>query len=227
MIATTWLLGVGGALLAACLAGPTYLWVEVGKLENPSYEVVEILKAGKFEVELRYYPEYLIAESTVMGNMKQGTSRGFRNVAGYIFGNNSARGQGDEAQTIAMTTPVRTEQPRKEVVAMTTPVRTELSKVASEMKVSFVMPKKYTQKTLPKPNSKDVKIKSVTAHRMVAIQFRGKSPDETKIEEMSQRLFQVLEREGMSPKGDLMIYQYHPPFMPGFMRRNEVAVRVA
>lgn len=43
---------------------------------------------------------------------------------------------------------------------------------------------------------------------------------------MSRRLFQALEEEHLTPKGGLMIYQYHPPFMPGFLRRNEVAVRV-
>ncbi|CAN0426351.1 unnamed protein product, partial [Scytosiphon promiscuus] len=43
---------------------------------------------------------------------------------------------------------------------------------------------------------------------------------------VSRDLFQAVDQEGLTPKGGLMIYQYHPPFMPGFLRRNEVAVRV-
>lgn len=47
-----------------------------------------------------------------------------------------------------------------------------------------------------------------------------------KIAEVARDLFQALEEDGLTPKGGLMVYQYHPPFMPGFLRRNEVAVKV-
>lgn len=36
----------------------------------------------------------------------------------------------------------------------------------------------YTSETLPTPNSRNVKIKHLGAHRMVAIRFSGRSPDE-------------------------------------------------
>ncbi|CAM9989227.1 unnamed protein product [Laminaria digitata] len=160
--------------------------------------------------------------------MKAGTSKGFRNVARYIFGDNSGgrvtEEGGVEPQKVAMTAPVRTEQPQK--IAMTSPVQTVLRGDLRKMKVSFVMPKKYNAGTLPKPKGKDVKIKSIAAHRMVAVRFRGRSPDEAKVVEVSRGLFEVLEAEGLTPKGGMMIYQYHPPFMPGFLRRNEVAVKV-
>eukprot|EP00903_Cladosiphon_okamuranus_P020038 g18405.t2 len=125
-----------------------------------------------------------------------------------------------------MTAPVRTEQPQKATVAMTSPVRTEVKSNFRNMRVSFVMPKKYTTGTLPKPKNNKVRIRSVGAHRTVVVRFRGGSPDEKKVAEESRRLFQALEEEDLTPKGGLMIYQYHPPFMPGFLRRNEVAVRV-
>lgn len=38
----------------------------------------------------------------------------------------------------------------------------------------------YAAGTLPKPKNKNVKIRSVPAHRMVAVRFRGRSPDEVK-----------------------------------------------
>ncbi|CAN0557790.1 unnamed protein product, partial [Ectocarpus sp. 8 AP-2014] len=47
-----------------------------------------------------------------------------------------------------------------------------------------------------------------------------------KVAEVSRELFQALEGEGLTPKGGLLVYQYQPPFIPGFLRTNEVAVRV-
>lgn len=38
----------------------------------------------------------------------------------------------------------------------------------------------YAAGTLPKPKDKNVKIRSVPAHSMVAVRFRGRSPDEVK-----------------------------------------------
>lgn len=47
-----------------------------------------------------------------------------------------------EPEKVAMTAPVRTEQPQGTLVAMTSPVRTELKSSLRNMRVSFVMPKK-------------------------------------------------------------------------------------
>ncbi|CAN0186982.1 unnamed protein product, partial [Ascophyllum nodosum] len=201
----------------------------INSLERPPYKVSKTICVGGIKAELREYEPYLIAESEVTGDtMKAATSKGFRNVAGYIFGDNyGGRVSEDgtvEPQKVAMTAPVRTEQSQK--VAMTSPVRTQLWGNDGNMKVSFVMPRKYTPETLPKPKSKGVKIRRVGAHRLVAISFSGRSPDEDKIVRVSRDLFQALESEGLTPKGRLMVYQYHPPFMPGFLRRNEVAVQV-
>lgn len=64
----------------------------------------------------------------------------------YIFGDNAGSRVTEsgevEPQTVAMTAPVRTEQPQKATVAMTSPVRTEVKSNFRNMRVSFVMPKK-------------------------------------------------------------------------------------
>lgn len=41
-------------------------------------------------------------------------------------------------------------------------------------------PLQYNAGTLPKPKNKKVQIRSVGAHRMVAVRFRGRSPDEVR-----------------------------------------------
>ncbi len=52
--------------------------------EEPKYELIE--KSGDYE--LRQYHPMLIAEVLVDGNMDQASSKGFRLIADYIFGNN-------------------------------------------------------------------------------------------------------------------------------------------
>lgn len=53
-------------------------------LEKPSYQVVKTVRAGRFKAEIRHYEPYLIAESTVTEKtMRDGTSKGFMNVARY------------------------------------------------------------------------------------------------------------------------------------------------
>lgn len=37
----------------------------------------------------------------------------------------------------------------------------------------------------------------------------------------------TVQANGYVPEGDLMLYQYHPPFAPGFLRLNEVMYNVA
>ncbi|CAM9431701.1 unnamed protein product [Scytosiphon promiscuus] len=214
-----------------CVALPAKFLLSVSRLEKPTYTVSKTVRVGRVTAEVREYEPFLIAESVVSGGtMKEGTTKGFMNVARYIFGDNAggrlAESGEIEPQKVAMTAPVRTEQPQKAKVAMTSPVRTELKSNLRNMKVSFVMPKEYNARTLPKPKNNEVKIRSVDAHRMMAVRFRGQSPDEKKVAEVSRDLFQAVDQEGFTPKGGLMIYQYHPPFMPGFLRRNEVAVRV-
>ena len=50
--------------------------------------------------------------------------------------------------------------------------------------------------------------------------------DKIKLAEMTQHLFEALKAEGLTPKGDVMLYQYHPMILPGFLRRNEIVVQV-
>ena len=65
-------------------------------IEEPAFK--SILHEGAFEV--RDYASLVVAEVTVSGDQKEAASRGFRLLAGYIFGGNKRR------QSIAMTAPV-------------------------------------------------------------------------------------------------------------------------
>ncbi len=75
--------------------------------EEPNYEVLE--KDG--DIELREYAPMVIAETVIDGDMGEASSAGFKRIAGYIFGDNTAQQGGNEK--IAMTAPV-TMQPNNQ-----------------------------------------------------------------------------------------------------------------
>lgn len=57
--------------------------LSVNRLEKPAYQVSKTIRVGRIKAEVREYDSYLIAESVVSGGtMKEGTSKGFMNVAG-------------------------------------------------------------------------------------------------------------------------------------------------
>lgn len=69
------------------------------KLETPRYTVLRTLRGSPVSTfrqkplaELRQYDSYLIAEVEILdaANMRQAANKGFRAVAGYIFGGNTA-----------------------------------------------------------------------------------------------------------------------------------------
>ena len=77
-------------------------------------------------------------------------TRGFRALAGYIFGGNEKEG------SIAMTGPVVMKENNTKI-AMTGPVT--MSGGDSTMSMSFIMPSQYESiSDLPKPNNDNVKI---------------------------------------------------------------------
>jgi len=80
--------------------------------ESPKYQVIDSVG----EVEIREYEPYLVAETTVDGDLETAGNRGFRVLAKYIFGDNQGK------RRIAMTTPVSQERVGGEKIAMTKPV---------------------------------------------------------------------------------------------------------
>ena len=83
--------------------------------EEPNFKLIE--KEGAYEI--REYPSLLIAEVIVDGTMREASSKGFRLLADFIFGNNQSQTGGSEK--IKMTAPVTTSA-SSEKIAMTAPV---------------------------------------------------------------------------------------------------------
>lgn len=184
-------------------------------IEKPKYTVLK--KDGKFEI--REYEEQILAEVEMRGDWDSALSKGFRVLAGYIFGANRAKAQ------IAMTAPVTEERGyQKEKIPMTAPVT---ARTVSEQrhKISFMMPAKYTMDTLPEPDSQEITFRKLEKHKAAVIRFsgylRGKLLDR-KTEEFKH----WLETENITPKSDFISAQYNPPWIPGLFRRNEIIVYI-
>jgi len=150
-----WLLAVLVVVaLGAALWGPI-----VSNVEQPNYKVAE--RSGA--IEIRDYAPMIVAEAEVSGDRRDAIGKGFRIIADYIFGNNTA------AQKVPITAPVT--QQGSEKIAMTAPVTQQGD--GNSWTVRFVMPASYTMETLPKPNNPAVMLKEVPAKRFAVIRFSG------------------------------------------------------
>ena len=181
-------------------------------IEEPSFTLIEKDQA----FELREYAPRVIAEVLVEGDMREASSKGFRLIADFIFGNNTA--QSGKSEKISMTAPVLIE-PRSEKISMTVPVGVQQENNA--WKVYFVMPSQYTLETLPKPNNPLVSIKLSPVQKFAVIRFSG-LVDEEKMAKKVSELKDWVAGKNLKVIGEPELARYNPPWTLTFFRRNEV-----
>jgi ATP-dependent Zn protease len=184
-------------------------------IEIPKYKVLK--KEGK--CELRQYDAYITASVDIKGkDYDAATNQGFSAIADYIFGNNTKK------DSISMTAPVLQEtKAASEKIAMTAPVVT--TKNENVYKISFVMPSKYTLKTLPRPNNDEVILTEVPSFKAAVITFSGLVNEKT-ISRKTEELRKWIEREKLKTTGLIQTARYDPPWTLWFLRRNEIITEV-
>ena len=166
----------------------------VSKTETPKYDLIK--SYNKFEV--RKYPEMILATTKLGGeSYSNNSSKGFRNVANYIFGGNN------ENKQISMTSPV-------------------MSSIEDSMSMSFIMPSEYKLSELPTPNNQNVKLSTQPEQTMAVISFGGFANDYD-IKYYTKILKEQLIKEGINANGKIYFQGYDPPFKL-FNRTNEVAI---
>jgi effector-binding domain-containing protein len=207
LVATLVLLGAVGAFIAILRGGEM-------AYESPSYELVERMD----EVEVRQYAPYLVAETRVQGTLETAGNQGFRILAAYIFGKNQG------TQRIAMTSPVGQEKAQGTNIAMTSPVTQE--REGSEFVIRFMMPSELSRSTLPTPNDPRIEIREIPARRLAAIRYSGRWTKE-RYDVYLTKLRETLHRNGYESVGEPLWARYNPPFMPWFLRRNEILTEFA
>ena len=181
--------------------------------EEPPYEVVD--RVG--ETEIRRYGARFGAETTVRGDRDRAMNQAFSILAKYIFGGNTQK------RDIAMTAPVAMDQGRQ--IAMTAPVATEATG-SGEMTMRFYLPPEIMPANAPEPNDKRVKLAEVPAETLAVLRFTGRWGQDA-FESRKAELLAGLRSSRWEPQGEPFTQLYDPPFTIPFLRRNEVAVRVA
>jgi hypothetical protein len=182
-------------------------------IEEAKYKVLE--REGDFE--LRQYQPHIVAETLVEGDFQEVGNEGFRRLYDYISGKNRKQ------QTIPMTAPV-SQEASSEKIPMTAPVNQE--QVGGKWRITFLMPSKYTLETLPEPADPRVQLTKVPGLLMAALSYSG-TWSRGRYEEKEKRLKELIRQKGLKIEGEPIFARYNPPFMPWFLRRNEVLIPVA
>lgn len=166
--------------------------------ELPPFDVVD--RIGK--VEIRQYKPHVVAEVVVDGGRRTAASRGFRALAGYIFGGN------DTGEKIAMTVPV-----------------SQIPQEDGRWAIRFMMPKDAVSAGLPGARNDAVQFEELAGGREAVFGFSGLAAPVT-IARAEQRLKDALVQAGMQPAGPMRLYFYDDPMTLPWKRRTEVAVPV-
>jgi SOUL heme-binding protein len=193
-----------------------FLSMSAMAIEEPKFATTRT--DGDFSV--RNYAPMVIAEVEVEGSLSEASSAGFRKIAGYIFGNNRAKGSG--SQSIAMTAPVAA-TPVK--IDMTAPVGATALADGRRFRIHFVMPSQYTLETLPAPVDPSVKLKAVPASRAAVVRFSGFTGD-ARVEDETRRLRTWVAAQHLREVGAPTLARYNPPWTLPFLRRNEIILPI-
>jgi len=153
-------------------------------------------------IEIRHYPTHLLVQVREPGEFFRAGNRGFQPLFNYIAGSNVA------GQKIAMTAPVLQEEVGED---------THL--------VSFVMPKDFDLESIPAPTSQRVSIVQIDEHFSAAIRFSG-SWNSQRFEDKGKELLAAVKSAGLVTVGSLYWARFDPPFKPGFMKHNEVLIKI-
>jgi hypothetical protein len=166
-------------------------------VETIKYELIR--EIGK--IEIRRYPKIVIAKV-------EDPENGFNLLYRFITGENRQK------EKVKMTTPVVSQK-----IQMTSPVFSDTGTMA------FVMPTEYTLETTPDPTDERVKIAEIPERLVAALCFSG-GWSEAHFEKERQELMKTLADAKIKTKGKTFTMLYNPPFIPGFLRRNEVAIEI-
>jgi hypothetical protein len=147
--------------------------------------------------------------------MDEASSKGFRLIADYIFGNNQAASS-SQSEKIAMTAPV-TLQPQQESVSMQT---------AKQWLVKFAMPSQYTLASIPKPKNNAVTLKEIPVKYFVVLNYSGLNTL-SKVQNKSMEAYEWAQKNNLKTLGSPQLSRYDPPWTLPMLRRNEMMIEIS
>jgi len=202
-----WIVALACAVLASLSP------IDAMATEEAPFTLVE--KQGDFE--LRRYAPYVVAETLVEGSsFEKAGNVAFKRLFGYISGDNAG------SRKISMTAPV-TQDSAPQKIAMTAPV--SQVQEGSAWRVAFVLPSSLTLDTAPVPNDARVKLVQMPARTEAVVRYSG-TWSKSRYDEQLARLQGFIKEKGLVAEGEPVFARYDPPFMPWFLRRNEILLTV-
>jgi hypothetical protein len=168
-------------------------------LEQPAYSVLK--KEGSIEV--RAYEQMLLQSVAVSGDQYDALRNGFRPLVRYI----GAKERDGEK------------------ISMTAPVMQILDDTKQEWIVSFSMPSKYNEDSLPNSNNNMVFIEVVPPTVTAVIRFSGRANADL-LGRKTAELMNWIDKQGYVAKEKPRYMFYNDPSTPPFLRRNEVMIAV-
>ena len=186
-------------------------------VEEPAYKVLNTFD----DFEVRQYSPYVVAETLAKGSYENAGDSAFSLLAGYIFGENQG------GKSIAMTAPVAQMPVRLDERQPVTQIRQSAAQSGddAEFIVQFAMPADMTLQTLPKPNDNRVVLRQLPERRLAVIRYSGNWSEEKYLKQL-QKLKSALEKQGLNWQGEPIWARYNSPWMPSFMRRNEIFLQI-
>ncbi len=170
-------------------------------------------------LEIREYEPRIIAHVKANGDFDDASSKGFKILADFIFGNNTIN---NSSKKISMTAPVSASISSKKI-SMTAPVIAENNN--NEWSISFVMPKEFTMETLPLPNNQNIKITALPKEKFAVVVFSG-LVRESSYNKKVNLLNEFIKKKKLTPLSSIQIARYNPPWTLPFFRRNELMVKI-
>lgn len=203
-----------GVLVACVFLSTVATGAPAMATEEPKFTVVQHTEA----FDVRRYAPVVVAETTVEGDWGEASNQGFRRLAGYIFGGNKSRTK------FAMTAPVGMQD---RVQVPKTALDTVRANGAHSWIVSFTMPAETALAAMPIPDDARVTLREVPV-RLVAAKRVGGWWSAANFADDGATFLRELAAAGLKPTGTgPVLARYNPPWIPFFMRRNEVLVELA
>lgn len=185
-----------GVMFFLFVGSQIYFYASSHNIEGYKYVVTKAYK----DFEVRKYEASLFTSVKLDTDLYQkASSKGFSILGGYIFGKNE----------------------KKEQISMTSPVAMSLEE---EMTMLFLVPKKFTKESLPKPKNSKIKFIEVPEKKMAAITFGGWANDK-KIRKYKLALIRLLNTKGIKHTNKFSVLGYNPPYEILF-RKNEIIVEL-
>lgn len=189
-------------LIASVIAAGFLMPVLWKFVSRNAYEAAEYtVERTDTPFEIRQYPDLMVATTLMTPKNRDGS---FMRLFGYISGKNKA----------------------SEEIAMTVPVFIDDQTSDDARSMAFVLPRSLSESGAPAPLNADVQVDTRTGGRFAVIRFSGELNDQTRDTNEKKLRDWMAENDLESAGQTAESAGYDPPLTPGFLKRNEVLIRI-